>query len=115
MKSPCVFCDIINGDKPAAILYRDEQVTAFKDIQPKTPVHILIVPNQHFTSINEAKEEDEQLIGHILLIACKLAEQEGIQTSGFRLIINTGPDAGQSVSHLHLHLLGGRHIPFRFD
>jgi histidine triad (HIT) family protein len=111
----CIFCKIIEGSLPAEILYRDDQVIAFKDIHPIAPVHFLVVPITHLNSLNESQPEHEILIGHMTCIARQLAEEAGIHQSGYRLVINTGPDAGQSVFHLHLHVLGGRHLPFRFE
>jgi len=103
----CIFCKIIKGDIPGAIVHRDEQVTAFRDINPAAPTHILIVPNKHIDSINVMIADDEPLIGRLFSVARQLAAQEGIAEGGYRLIINTGPDAGQTVHHIHLHLLGG--------
>jgi histidine triad (HIT) family protein len=110
MNDECVFCKIIAGEIPSQQIYRDEQVTAFRDIHPAAPTHILIVPNRHIASINALAPEDEQLVGHMFAVAGQLAEQEGISDSGYRLIVNTGPDAGQVVFHLHLHLLGGHRM-----
>ncbi len=103
----CLFCKIIKGDIAGNIVYRDEQVTAFRDINPSAPTHILIVPNQHIESINMLILDDEPLIGHLFTTAKNIAAQEGISESGYRLIINTNADAGQTVFHIHLHLLGG--------
>jgi len=103
----CIFCKILAGDIPSTNVYRDEQATAFRDINPAAPTHILIVPNRHIDSVNELAGSDEQLIGHLFLIARQLATQEGFAEDGYRLIINTGPQAGQTVPHVHLHLLGG--------
>lgn len=108
MTNSCVFCKIISNEARADILYRDEQVTAFRDIHPAAPTHILIVPNKHIESVNTLEPSDEPLVGHLYTVACKLAEQEGIAKGGYRLITNTGPDGGQSVFHLHVHLLGGK-------
>ncbi len=108
MTEDCIFCKIISKEIPAEILYRDEHVTAFRDIEPAAPVHILIVPNKHIASMNKASVEDEPLLGHLLMAAKKLAEQEKIAQSGYRLVINTGADGGQVVYHLHLHLMGGK-------
>lgn len=108
--SACVFCKIIQNELPNERIYQDEQVTAFKDRHPAAPVHILIVPNRHITSVNDLMPEDEQLIGHMMLVAQKLAASNGIADSGYRLVVNTGPDGGQAVLHLHLHLLGGARI-----
>ena len=103
----CIFCKVIAGDIPSTIVYHDPQVTAFRDITPAAPVHILIVTNKHIDSVNALAEADEQLIGHLFTTAKELADQEGISKGGFRLIINTNADAGQTVFHIHLHLLGG--------
>ena len=103
----CIFCKIISGDIPSTNVFRDEQVTAFRDLNPAAPTHILLVPNKHIDSINALAAEDEQLIGHLFTTAKQLAAQEGIAEGGYRLIINTNPHAGQTVFHLHLHLLGG--------
>lgn len=106
----CVFCKIIAGSQPAAILYQDELVTAFRDTHPAAPTHILIVPNQHLVSVNDVTSEDEPALGRLFAAASRLAKQEGIQEAGYRLIVNTGPYAGQAVFHLHLHLLGGQRM-----
>ncbi len=107
MSEDCIFCKIIANELPGEILYRDDRVTAFRDIQPATPVHVLIVPNKHIPSMNEATSEDEAVLGHMQLVAKKLAIKEGIAEKGYRLITNTGPEGGQVVYHIHLHLLGG--------
>lgn len=112
MDADCIFCKIINGDIPAEIVYQDKQVAAFHDINPAAPTHILIVPIKHIPSTNNLTVEDEALIGHLFTVASQLAEQENIHTSGYRLIINTGPDAGQAVFHIHLHLLGGQRMRY---
>ena len=106
----CIFCKIVNGDMDADVVYQDEQVTAFRDIHPVAPTHILVIPNRHIPSTNEISEEDEQLMGHLLNVVKPIAEQEGIKESGYRLIVNTGPDANQVVQHLHLHIIGGQHM-----
>ena len=103
----CIFCKIIAGEIPATIVYRDEQATAFRDINPAAPTHILIVPNKHIDSVNMLIVDDEPLIGHMFITAKNIAAQEGIAENGYRLIINTNADAGQTVFHIHLHLLGG--------
>ena len=103
----CIFCKIIAGEIPSANVYRDEQVTAFRDLNPAAPTHILLVPNKHIDSINVLASEDEQLIGHLFTTAKQLAAQEEIAEGGYRLIINTNAHAGQTVFHIHLHLLGG--------
>ncbi|MBI3166343.1 MAG: histidine triad nucleotide-binding protein [Anaerolineales bacterium] len=106
----CIFCKIINGELPSTNVYNDGQVTAFRDINPAAPTHILIVPKKHIDSVNELSVEDEPLIGHLFLIAKQLAAQEGIAEPGYRLVINTGAESGQTVNHVHLHLLGGRQM-----
>lgn len=108
----CIFCRIIAGQAPAKILYQDEQATAFRDIHPVAPTHILVIPNQHIVSVNDLSEDQETLIGHLFTIARQLAYQEGIDQAGYRLIVNTGPNAGQAVFHLHLHLIGGQRMRF---
>lgn len=108
----CTFCKIIAGRAPGKIVFRDDQVTAFHDIRPAAPVHILIVPNEHIASINDLSPEQEPLVGHLFTVARQLARKAGIAESGYRLIINNGPDAGQAVFHLHLHLLGGQRMRY---
>jgi len=110
MTNSCIFCKIVSNEAKAAIIYRDEQVTAFHDIRPAAPTHILIVPNKHIDSVNKLEAEDEQLMGHLFTTAGKLAKEEGIDQSGYRLITNTGVDGGQTVFHLHLHLIGGQRM-----
>ena len=110
MTDTCVFCRIVSDEAKATIVYRDDQVTAFRDIHPVAPTHILIVPNKHIASVNGLSSEDEQLIGHLVTTAGKLAREEGIDKSGYRLITNTGADGGQTVFHLHLHLIGGQRM-----
>ena len=104
---PCIFCQIISGDSPARVLYRDELVTAFRDIHPIASTHILVVSNKHIDSVNQLEAGDETLAGHLILVAKEMARREGIAMSGYRLIINTGANAGQTVFHIHVHLIGG--------
>lgn len=106
----CLFCKIVEGEVPATVVYKDEQVMAFRDINPVAPTHILVVPNRHIASTNEVTVQDEQLLGHMLAVVKPIAELEGVAESGYRLIINTGPDGGQVIFHLHLHLIGGQHM-----
>jgi histidine triad (HIT) family protein len=106
--SACIFCKIVREEAQATIVYRDAQVTAFRDTRPAAPTHILIVPNRHIESVNAVEPEDETLIGHIFSVARELARQEGISEGGFRMITNTGPHGGQTVFHLHFHLIGGQ-------
>ncbi len=105
-----IFAKIISGEVSADVVYRDEWVTAFRDINPAAPVHILIVPNKAIPTVNDLTAADEQTAGHMLLVAAKIAAQEGIAESGYRLIINCNRDGGQEIYHLHLHLLGGRRM-----
>jgi histidine triad (HIT) family protein len=106
----CIFYKISKVEVKSTVLYQDDQVTAFRDIHPIAPTHILIIPNKHIESLNELLDEDEALIGHMFVIARQIAIHEGIQTGGYRIIENTGPDGGQTVFHLHLHLIGGRRM-----
>lgn len=108
--SDCIFCQIIAGERPGQIVYRDEQVSAFHDVHPAAPVHLLIVPNRHITSVNDLTETDEALMGHLFSVARELARQMSVAESGYRLIVNTGPQGGQTVFHLHMHLLGGHRM-----
>jgi len=105
-----LFEKIIAREIPAEIVYEDELVLAFRDIQPKAPTHILIVPKKPVPRIAEATPEDHKLLGHLLLKAAAIAAQQGLDRTGYRLVINNGPDGGESVPHLHCHLLGGRHL-----
>ena len=106
----CIFCKLASGEIPTSAVYEDEQVFAFKDNEPKAPVHILMIPKKHFASLSEAEAEDEALLGHIRLVAQKLAAEYGIDKSGYRVLTNCGPDAGQGVFHIHYHLLGGEFL-----
>jgi histidine triad (HIT) family protein len=105
---PTLFEKIIAGQLPATIVYRDDRVVAFTDIRPVAPTHILIVPIKVIPTTDDVADEDESLIGHMVIVARDLARQQNIAKSGYRLIINCNPDSGQEVYHLHLHLLGGR-------
>jgi histidine triad (HIT) family protein len=105
---PTLFEKIINGELPADIVYRDELVTAFRDIGPKAPTHILIVPNKPIATVNDVEAQDEQTLGRLFTVARRLAEDEGIAEDGYRLIVNCNRHGGQEVFHLHMHLLGGR-------
>jgi histidine triad (HIT) family protein len=107
--SDCIFCRIVRGKAPARIIYQDEDVTAFHDLNPRAPTHILIVPNRHIAGVDQTEQADAALLGKLFIVARYLAEQESV-TDGYRLVINNGPLAGQSVFHLHVHLLGGRSL-----
>lgn len=106
----CLFCKISQKEISADIVFENEEVVAFKDIQPQAPVHILVIPKKHISSINEISEEDGPLIGHLVLIAKKLAKEQGVDEDGYRLIMNCNQHGGQTVFHVHLHLLGGRQL-----
>ncbi len=106
----CIFCRIVAGEAPAQVVYEDEELFAFKDRHPAAPVHVLIIPRRHIVSLAEAAPDDAALLGRMALLAGELARQEGIAESGFRLVTNSGRGAGQSVFHLHWHLLGGRYL-----
>ena len=112
MSDSCVFCKIVSNEANATIVYRDEQVTAFRDLHPVAPTHILLVPNKHIDSVGTLEAGDEQLVGHIFTVARKLAEEEGISNGGYRLITNTGSHGGQTVFHLHVHLIGGQRMRY---
>jgi histidine triad (HIT) family protein len=103
----CIFCKIVKGEIPSAKVYEDEDLYAFSDINPEAPVHILVVPKKHIGSLNEAAPGDEALLGKLLTTAAVIAQQKQL-AKGYRAVLNTGPDGGQTVDHLHLHLLGGR-------
>ncbi len=104
----CLFCEIAKGNIPSAKVYEDELVYAFRDIAPQAPVHVLIIPKKHIESAQALTAEDDALLCHMFACARKIAESEGVAASGYRLITNVGDDAGQSVHHLHLHLIGGK-------
>ena len=106
----CLFCKIRDGQIPAAITYRDEHVLAFKDISPKAPLHQLVVPLRHVARLVDAEPDDASLLGRLMLAAAKLARDAGYAEPGFRVVMNSGPDAGQTVLHVHLHVLAGRSL-----
>jgi histidine triad (HIT) family protein len=104
----CFFCKFVSKQIPTRVVFEDDSCLAFEDINPKAPVHVLIIPKKHIDSINEMSEVDEKALGHLTFVARQIARQKGIDQSGYRAVMNTGPDAGQSVFHVHLHLMGGR-------
>jgi histidine triad (HIT) family protein len=108
----CIFCKIANKEVEKEFLFENERIVAFEDISPKAPLHLLIVPKKHIPSLDQIGEEDKELMGEMILVAQKLAREKGVVERGYRLILNTGRDAGQTVDHLHLHLLGGAKLPF---
>ena len=106
----CIFCQIVAGKVPSEILYRDEEVIAFRDINPQAPTHLIIIPQKHIPSLAHLSEEQLPLIEHMINIANQLAKKEGVSESGYRLVISCGEQGGQLVPHLHMHLLGGRQL-----
>ena len=104
----CLFCKMVSGVIPCDKVYENEYLLAFRDIDPKAPTHILIIPKKHITTLNEINENDQDLLGELLLTAKKIAKDEGIDTSGYRTVFNCNSDGGQTVFHIHMHLLGGR-------
>lgn len=110
MAQGCLFCRIVNKQIPGKIIYEDELAVAFEDIQPQAPVHTLIVPKEHLATLLDVREEDKGILSHLLLVARNIAKSKGIAETGFRLVINNNPKGGQTIYHLHLHLLGGRQM-----
>lgn len=104
----CLFCKFVAGEIKPDVVYEDDTVLGFRDVNPKAPVHVLVIPKRHLATLNDLKVEDEPLVGRLYLAAQEVARQEGIDASGYRTVINCNADAGQSVFHIHLHLLGGR-------
>ena len=113
MVQDCIFCKIVAGEIPASQVYADESVIAFHDISPQAPTHILVIPRKHISDMNEASAQDQALLGHMMLCASRIAADAGLAESGYRLVLNTGPDARQSVFHIHLHILGGHPLSGR--
>jgi histidine triad (HIT) family protein len=112
-QTDCVFCKIATGEIPAKIIYRDDEVFAFPDINPITPVHILVVSVKHITALADMPDEETPLVGKMVRAANQIAKEQGIVKSGYRLTINSGADAGQLVPHLHIHLMGGRRLDWK--
>jgi histidine triad (HIT) family protein len=108
--SSCIFCRIVEGSIPAKVVYQDDQTLAFDDVNPQAPVHTLVIPRRHVASLQEAGEADQALLGRLLLTCTRIATDKGLLPSGFRLVANTGRDGGQTVFHLHFHVLGGRQM-----
>lgn len=103
----CIFCKIIKGEIPSSKIYEDEEILAFKDINPVAPIHILVIPKKHIESLAKMQEGDEAIIGKIYKVINKIAEEQGVKEKGYRVITNCGKDGGQAVGHLHFHLLAG--------
>lgn len=108
--SDCLFCKIVNKEIPATVVYESDTIVAFKDINPRAPIHILIIPKKHLATINDVSEEDALVLGEIILCAKRLASEMGISNDGYRLVYNVNEHGGQEVYHIHLHLLGGRKL-----
>ncbi|MDD2696590.1 MAG: histidine triad nucleotide-binding protein [Candidatus Pacebacteria bacterium] len=108
----CIFCKIVSKEIPADVVYEDDKIIAFKDIHPVAPVHLLIIPKIHIPSIDHLELKDKTLIGELFLTAQKIAREKGVDKTGYRLTFNIGKDAGQTVDHLHLHLIGGKELPW---
>ncbi|MCF6466521.1 histidine triad nucleotide-binding protein [Clostridium sp. Cult2] len=106
--SDCIFCKIINKEIPSEIIYEDDKVIAFKDVNPQSPIHFLVIPKEHIESSNYIDDENSSLIGHIFLTIKDLAKKQGIDQDGYRIVNNCGAFGGQTVSHIHFHVLGGR-------
>jgi histidine triad (HIT) family protein len=106
----CIFCDIVSRKRPGSIIYEDDRAVAFRDANPVAPVHILVVPREHITGPLDFDETNEQIAGHLVTVAARVAQQEGLASDGYRLVLNQGRNGGQSVFHVHLHVLGGRRL-----
>ncbi len=111
----CIFCKIIKKEIPSSIVYEDSEILAFRDINPVAPVHILVIPKKHISSLIDLNKEDELLIGRIYTVINKIAKQEDIDKKGFRVIVNCGEDGGQEVKHLHFHILGGKKLGIKIS
>jgi histidine triad (HIT) family protein len=109
-QSNCIFCRMVDGDIAADVVREDDATLAFRDLDPRAPVHVLVIPKQHLGSVNDVRPEHREAMGSLLVAAREVAERTGIAESGYRLVMNSGGDAGQSVGHLHLHVLGGRSL-----
>jgi len=110
MERECVFCNIVAGKVPASILYQDDQVIAFRDINPQAPTHLVVIPKEHIPSLVELGAGQREIITHLIYVANELAKREGVEERGYRLVVNCRREGGQEVPHLHLHLLGGRQL-----
>lgn len=110
MSEDCLFCKIISKEIPADIVYEDDKVLAFRDINPQAPIHILIIPHKHINTINDANKDDQNLLGYMVLVAAQIAKDNGVDESGYRLVMNCNAEGGQTVFHIHLHILAGRQL-----
>lgn len=107
-RSECIFCRIADGDVPAAVVHESEHVVAFRDLDPKAPIHVLVIPRSHIGSVNDVTESDGSVLGELFIAARAVAQAEGVADGGYRLVVNTGAAANQTVQHVHMHVLGGR-------
>ena len=110
MPSDCLFCKIAHRDVPASVVYEDDHLLAFNDINPQGPTHVLVIPKQHIASLNDLSPEHDRIVGELVRRAAAIAKERGIDAGGFRMVFNTNRDAGQTVFHIHLHLIGGRKL-----
>ena len=110
MSDNCIFCKIIKGEIPSSKVYEDEEILAFNDINPAAPVHVLVIPKKHITSLAEMEEGDEKIVGKIYKVINEISEKQGFKQKGYRVIVNCGKDGGQEVGHLHFHLLAGKQL-----
>ncbi len=108
--SDCIFCQIVEGKIPSKIVYEDDEMIAFDDIDPRAPVHVLVVPREHISTLNDMDASREGLLGRMVLAATGIAKERGVADSGYRILVNCNSDGGQVVFHLHLHIIGGRHL-----
>jgi len=106
----CIFCKIIQKEIPTGFIYEDDRMVAFKDINPQAPIHILLIPKEHYASLNDVPEDKKDILSHLLLKARQIALEQGISERGYRIVLNTARDSGQEVLHIHFHLLGGRRM-----
>lgn len=109
-ETDCLFCRILAGTAAADVVYQDNRCVVIRDINPQAPTHVLVIPREHLDSLDDATRKDEQLLGHLLRISARVANEHGLTESGYRTVLNTGRGAGQSVFHLHVHVLGGREM-----
>ncbi len=110
MPEDCIFCRIVAGEIPSTIVYEDDHCVAFRDINPQAPTHVLVIPREHIVGMAELEGAAPELLGHLLMVAAEVARDGGLAESGYRTVINWGPDAGMEVAHLHIHVLGGRRM-----
>ena len=109
-ETDCLFCKILAGTAAADVVYQDNRCVVIRDINPQAPTHVLVIPREHLESLDDASQKEESLLGHLLRVSARVANEHGLAVSGYRSVINTGSGAGQSVSHLHVHVLGGREM-----